>query len=233
MKCPQCGADVAENVVICSSCGARLGPEDESESPGAGPDAGGGQATGGAAAGGQAAGGAATSAEPAGDGEYRPPWRYSLKDMRIVWLNMLLLTIAMGAVAAVVQLKVRPPSYLVPALWGVALAIPALCWVYQLSKAIYRTTIKYDLDESRLIHKEGIFVSKTDVIELIRIHDMSATQSLLEKFLCGGIGKVHVHSDDPTNPQLTLRGLENHDSVFRQIDQRRAEARRKKAFIQA
>ena len=99
MKCPHCDADVAENVVICSSCGARLGPEDESESPGAGPEAGGGQATGKAAAGEQAASGPATAAEPVADREYPPPWRYSLKDMRIVWLNMLLLTIAMAVVA--------------------------------------------------------------------------------------------------------------------------------------
>jgi hypothetical protein len=71
------------------------------------------------------------------------------------------------------------------------------------------------------------------VIELIRIDDMDATQSLVERFICGGIGKVHIHSEDPTDPHLVLRGLENHDAVFRQIDTRRAEARRKKAFVHA
>ena len=111
--------------------------------------------------------------------------------------------------------------------------MPLLLWLYQLCKLVYRTTIKYDLDETRLIHKEGIFVSKTNVIELIRIDDMGATQSLVERFLCGGIGKVHVHSDDPGDPELVLRGLEDHDSVFRQIDQRRAEVRKKKAFVRA
>jgi membrane protein YdbS with pleckstrin-like domain len=240
MKCPECGADVAENVVICNSCGARVRPDEELESSAGqpGPDA--GQAPGGPAATsqpapeGQVAGAAATAAEPAGGDEHGPPWRYSLKDMRIVWMNMLLLTIAMGAVAAVVQFGGWRPDWLPRAvLWGVLLGIPAIFWIYQLCKAIYRTTIRYDLDGSRLVHKEGIFVSQTDVVELIRISDMSATQSLLEKFLCGGIGKVRVHSDDPSNPDLVLRGLENHESVFRQIDERRAEARRKKAFIQA
>ena len=238
MKCPHCGEEVAENLVICQSCGARLVPEDEAESQAIG-SGGGGQATGGAAtatpraAAAPAAGGSAGSAGPGAADEFPPPWSYSLKDMRVAWGNMLALTIALLLLGVVVEVKGWLPWLPSLILWGVLLGVPAVCWIYQLSKAIYRTTIKYDLDESRLIHKEGIFVSKTNVVELIRISDMSATQTLSEKYCCGGIGKVRIHSDDPSTPDLILRGLENHESVFRQIDHRRAEARRKKAFIQA
>ena len=231
MKCPSCGAEVAENVVICHGCGARIEPEAGSE-----PAAGAGAEVASRAPGAEEA--------PAGDegaaaakGECPPPWRYSIKDMRIVWINMFVLTLVF-VVMGIWLSSLRPwPSWLgwvTPSIfWGVMLGLPGVLWLYQLCKLIYRTTIRYDLDESRLLHKEGIFVFRTNVIELIRIGDMAATQNLLERFICGGIGKVRVHSEDPTDPILLLRGLENHESVFRQIDKKRAEARKKKAFVKA
>ena len=251
MKCPSCGADVAENVVICHSCGARLEAEVGSLSDLAiEPEVGARSPTKGGAqtaasrrepapeAVGQVAGGGRGAAGTGSANDFPPPWRYSLKDMRIIWLNMIVLTalfVALGVWLLGIDGRTswRPEWLTPPIFWGVILAIPLLLWLYQLLKLVYRTTIKYDLDETRLIHKEGIFVSQTNVIELIRIDDMGATQSLVERFVCGGIGKVHVHSDDPGNPELVLRGLENHDSVFRQIDQKRAEVRKKKAFVRA
>ena len=245
MKCPSCGAEVAENVVICHSCGARLEPEAGSgTAASAEPGAGAGTSVQGAEGAAEApsaeevterGGGAADV--PGGD-ECPPPWRYSIKDMRIVWINMFVLTLAFVIVGIWLSgSRENWPGWLgwlTPSIfWGVMLGIPGVLWLYQLCKLIYRTTIRYDCDEARLIHKEGIFVSKTSVIELIRIGDMGATQNLLERFVCGGIGKVRVHSEDPTDPLLILRGLENHDSVFRQIDKKRAEARKKKAFVKA
>ena len=245
MKCPSCGADIAENVVICHSCGgagsslrAMPHPNSRASSKPPGPPR---RARPRAAeaepdrrAEAASTGDAAPPSQTAGDAP--PPWRYSLKNMRIIWLNMILLTaafVALGVWLWMSEETWRPEWISLQVFWGVMLGIPGVIWLYQLCKLIYRTTIKYDLDETRLIHKEGIFVSKTSVIELIRIDDMGATQNLLERFLCGGIGKVRVHSDDPSDPELVLRGLENHDSVFRQIDLVRAQARKKKAFVRA
>ncbi len=235
MKCPSCGAEVAENVVICHSCGARIEPEAGSDTT---PEAGASEAQSAQPAK-APAGGPGASVE-SGGGDHRPPWKYSIKDMRIIWINMFLFTLAMvglGYWLSSIRDSGQWPQWLDwvtrPIFWAVMLGIPGLLWLYQLCKLIYRSTIRYDLDQSRLIHKEGIFIYKTNVIELIRIDDMSATQNLVERFICGGIGKVRVHSEDPTDPVLILRGLEDHDSVFRQIDERRAEARRKKAFVQA
>ena len=255
MKCPSCGAEVAENVVICHSCGGRLepeitplseevGPQAAGPAVGAGPSAEavaqpGAPAKGAAPARGGAKAGTARrrAAEAIDEGEFPPPWRYSIKDMRIIWLNMTILTVlfvALGVWLLTIEDQWTRPEWLTPPVfWGILLAIPILLWLYQLCKLIYRTTIRYDLDEFRLVHKEGIFVYKTNVIELIRIDDMGATQNLVEKFICGGIGKVRVHSEDPSDPVLILRGLVNHDSVFRQIDKRRAQARKKKAFVHA
>ena len=240
MKCPSCGAEIAENVVICHSCGTRLDDEpdagtaaaDAAQTPAAEPGEPAERAQPAPASGKKAE----PAAQPADKGERAPPWRYSLKDMRIIWLNMILLTAAfvvLGVWLSMIQDKWRPGWISMQLFWGVLLLIPLLLWLHQFSKLVYRTSIKYDLDETRLIHKEGVFVSKTNVIELIRIDDMSATQSLVERFLCGGIGKVLVHSDDPGEPELVLRGLEDHESVFRQIDQKRAEVRKKKAFVRA
>ena len=233
MKCPSCGAEVAENVVICHGCGARIEPEAGSE-PAAGAGA---EVASQAPAAAEAPASGQGAAAAAGGGECPPPWRYSIKDMRIVWINMCLLTLVFVVVGIWLS-SLRPwPNWLgwlTPSIfWGVMLGIPGVLWLYQLCKLIYRTTIRYDLEEFRLLHKEGIFVSKTNVIELIRIDDMGASQNLLERFLCGGIGKVRVHSEDPTDPLLLLRGLENHESVFRQIDKKRAEARKKRAFVRA
>lgn len=245
MKCPSCGADIDENVVICHSCGARIESEVEAASERAAePQAAGAPAAGDGSAGAAPEPDRPAEAAPTGEAavpdqtapEASPPWRYSLKDMRIIWLNMILLTavfVALGVWLWMIEDKWRPDWITLQIFWGVMLGIPGVIWFYQLCKLVYRTTIKYDVDESRLIHKEGIFVSKTSVIELIRIDDMGATQNLVERFICGGIGKVRVHSDDPSDPELILRGLENHDSVFRQIDLVRAQARKKKAFVRA
>jgi len=246
MKCPSCGAEIAENVVICHSCGTRLDDEPDAgrapaeaaqtppTEPGEAAESAEPVQAGEKKAATRSAG--APAAQPADKGEYAPPWKYSLKDMRIIWLNMSLLTAAfvvVGIWLMMIQDKWRPQWLSVPLFWGLLLLVPLVLWLHQLGKLVYRSTITYDLDETRLIHKEGIFVSKTNVIELIRIDDMSATQTLVERFLCGGIGQVHVHSDDPGTPKLVLRGLEHHESVFRQIDQKRAEVRKKKAFVGA
>ncbi len=245
MKCPSCGAEIAENVVICHSCGARVEPEGDAASQQADEFQVAGAPAAGASSGDDgsdrdreteaaSAGDSAPPSETAQDAP--PPWHYSLKDMRIIWLNMIVLTavfVVLGVWLWMIQEKWQPEWITLQIFWGVMLGIPGLIWLYQLCKLIYRTTIKYDLDQTRLIHKEGVFVSKTSVIEVIRIDDMTSTQNLIERFICGGIGKVRVHSDDPSDPELILRGLEDHDSVFRQIDLRRAEARKKKAFVRA
>jgi len=251
MKCPSCGAEVAENVIICHSCGARVGGEVESFSEEAGPPVVGAappkdapetpaakprQAE----APREPTGSAKPATKTDDEKDYPPPWRYSLKDMRVIWLNMLLLTAAFAGFGAwLISMREQWPqwswleSLTLPIYWSIILGIPGLLWLYQLGRLVYRTTIRYELDESRLMHTEGIFVSRTNVIELIRIDDMAMSQNLLEKFLCGGIGKVHVHSEDPSDPKLVLRGLENHRSVFRQIDRKRAEKRQEKAFVHA
>ncbi|MFH1267724.1 MAG: hypothetical protein ABIK89_18565, partial [Planctomycetota bacterium] len=102
MKCPSCGADVAENTVICHTCGARLEAEIQTPSelapvPEDVAASGAGRAARARAAQpepvqeavGQVAGSGQSSGAPGRKQECQPPWRYSLKDMRIIWLNMM------------------------------------------------------------------------------------------------------------------------------------------------
>lgn len=251
MKCPDCGADVPDDVAVCQVCGGRI----ETDTWASGPVE--DQADSGAAAASaeqQPPATAPTPPEPASEAPQEPAtarqlvtgtggpqqteqqketlWegRYSLRDMNVIWIYTALIT-AMFLIFGVWMAVRGLPDWL-PALvfWGLILLVPVVLWVYQLGRALHRSTIRYRLTPHRLYYREGIFVRRQEALELVSIEDIGTTQSLVERLVCGGVGKIQVHSKDPGDPNLVLRGLRDYDEAFHAIDKARREERERRGI---
>jgi hypothetical protein len=115
--------------------------------------------------------------------------------------------------------------------WGSA-AILAIFWVLTVLKMI-RTTHShhYRLTSRRLFVRTGLFRRRLDQIELLRVKDIFAKQTLLDTWL--GIGHVVVVSSEQTLPRAALYGIEQPrhvmDSIWRQT---RSELDRKTSRIE-
>lgn len=216
MNCPKCNAVVAENVTTCPACGAAV--EVPAQTP--------------------------TMAEQLGTGHLDDggveeetwvagPWQYSGKAMRGAFLAAGLITVAMIALGIALEvLGWKPASGAWHAvLWAVLLLIPACVWLYLLGVYLYRRmTVRYSLTPYRFFHEEGLLIRRKHVIEVIDIDDIEHSQSLWERFVCGNVGTITIHSSDPSNPTLAIRGLENHDEVFQKIDEARRKQRQKRGL---
>ena len=108
--------------------------------------------------------------------------------------------------------------------------IPIVLWLYQVGRMLHRWTIRYRLTPHRLYFREGILVRREEALELVAIEDLSNTQTLVERLICGGVGTVHVHSKDPTDPVLKLRGLIDYQRAFEQIDLARRKERQRRGL---
>lgn len=130
-------------------------------------------------------------------------------------------------------LQFREQVVKLPALqyWGLFLAVPIFFWVWAICVAIYRKSIVWRLTPHRLFKRHGIFVRTEDALELRVIRDMAKMQSLLERFLCGGVGRIRIWSSDPSDPVLTIRGLRDYDRAFAVIDQARQRIRERRALL--
>jgi len=161
------------------------------------------------------------------------PWQYSGKAMRGAFLAAGLITLAMIALGIALEvLGWKPASGGWHAfLWGVLLLIPACVWFYLLGVYLYRRmTVRYSLTPYRFFHEAGLLIRRKHVIEVIDIDDIEHSQSLWERFVCGNVGTITIHSSDPSNPTLVISGLENHDEVFQKIDEARRKQRQKRGL---
>jgi uncharacterized membrane protein YdbT with pleckstrin-like domain len=157
--------------------------------------------------------------------------RYALRDMNVVWGGLVLVTALFVALGAWVAMSGWIPGWLpTPVFWGVILLMPVVLWIYQGAIALHRSTIHYRLTPHRLYCREGILVRREEALELLAIEDMSNTQTVVQRFLCGGVGVVHVHSKDPSDPDLKLRGLVDYREAFEKIDQARRRERQKRGL---
>jgi len=234
MNCPKCNAVVNENSVLCQMCGARI---DRTEQTSAGTND-------------QTSLEKPTRAMPPSqevsaaeqvvegrmesneDPENRVegPWPYSAKAMRGALLVTGLVTLLLVAVGVLIEVKLWAGGpHLV--LWAPILVVAAGLWLYQLAICAYRClTISYSLTPHRLFHQEGLLVRRKHVIEVLDIDDIDHSQSLWERFVCGGMGTITIHSSDPGTPVLVIRGLANHEEVFQKIDDARRKQRQKRGL---
>ena len=167
------------------------------------------------------------------DSRVEGPWRYSGKAMRGTFLATGLITVAFIALGVLLEYLGWMPAagqwHLL--VWSVLLLIPAFVWLYQFGVLLYRTkTIRYSLTPHRLFHEEGLLIRRKHVIEVLDIDDMEQSQSLWERFICGNVGTITIHSSDPGTPLLMIQGLENHHEVFQKIDDARRKQRSKRGL---
>jgi len=148
---------------------------------------------------------------------------YSPKAMYGGWLFAATVTIA-GIVLAVLV-----PN---PATWlAVVIAIPVI-WIAVLVTLLYRRLcVDYTLTTQRFLHKRGLLRRVANQILLVDIDDVAYEQGLLERLV--NVGTITLHSNDPSDPVLPLRGIEDVERVANRIDEARREERRKRAIYMA
>ncbi|GEM_PF-2825719 len=147
------------------------------------------------------------------------------------WDTALLVTAVFVAAGLMAQFHKELIALPVLQRWGILLAVPLLFWIWAACVGIYRSTIHYRLTPHRLYKSEGIFIREEDALELWVVRDIAKRQSLLERFLCGGVGTIRIHSPDPTDPVLDLRGLKDFKRAFELIDAARQKARATRGIV--
>jgi uncharacterized membrane protein YdbT with pleckstrin-like domain len=73
---------------------------------------------------------------------------------------------------------------------GVGLVIILLRWLRNVS-------VGYELTDQRLIIRSGIFMKRTDEVELYRVKDVAVQYSLINQWV--DIGTITIRSSDPTS----------------------------------
>ena len=85
--------------------------------------------------------------------------------------------------------------WLLGGLWALCLLRPAM-YLLELK------TTEYEFTNRRLRYTRGILNRTRDQIELVRVRDLTATRSLMQRLL--GIGTLSIDSVDRTHPQFDL-----------------------------
>ncbi len=218
MKCQNCGAEVAENLTACPACGTQV---QQSADTGSQPA--------------ETAAENLTNRQAAAanqETDYQVIWqgKYSLSDMNMIWFYTILITVAFVALGVWMRSKGWTLGLEPAGFWGVLLAIPILVWLVQFCRAIHRMTIRYRLTPHRLFVREGIVIRHEEAMELVGVEDIATRQTLIERFLCGGVGRVLLHSKDKTDPEMILRGLRDYEQAFHAIDQARRKERERRGI---
>ena len=235
MRCRACGVEAVQQAVFCQKCGERLettepefppasgdGGEEKAESPPAQTD--------------RPPSKRPTSAVEhlqnvaAANGGHEEPeqelWRggFSPKAMLGTWAASALVTIAL----LVVWMIWRPSG-----IWGwlPPLAI-VLLWAWQGATLFFRrNTVRYRFTTQRLVIESGLLRRRTDPMQNIEIDDLTVEQGVLDRIT--GAGRIIIVSNDRTNPNLVMEGIENVRQVADLIDKtRRNERRRRGLYVE-
>lgn len=157
---------------------------------------------------------------------------YSRKAFRFRYICVFALTVlcAIGAWKLPIALGSSASSK-VALTWGIWLIVPILLWIWVLTVAWYRSlTLKYILEEDRLICKKGLFKQTTDTILVPQMNDIQMIQTLWDRLVNGGVGTILMHTNDTTDPIIRLAGLEKPNDAFDAIDSLRKEYVRKRGI---
>ncbi|MHB0959890.1 MAG: PH domain-containing protein [Pirellulaceae bacterium] len=225
-RCSACGADLPQEAVICSQCGqavamhaaSSLAPPETVD-----PQAGGSLSL--------------SAASPPHDSEFHdgPPlasqdvklWEggYSAKAMLGGWLLAALVTVVATATAIPLLGSDR------------GLFLGLLCATLCLGGIglyvmYWKLSVRYTLTSHEFFHRVGLFGYVTDRIAMIDVDDVAYSQGPFERLM--GVGTIKIMSNDRSQPDLFLYGIDRVVHVAGLIDDAcRAERRRRGLFIDA
>ena len=158
-----------------------------------------------------------------GDSQEEILWSgsFSAKGLIHSWLLALLLTFVMPVGGILVEAGRLE--------WAVIVAILVLVWLgLLLLLLVQRLNVHYELTNQRLIHRSGIFVRRTNRIELIDMDDVSHEQGLIERFF--DVGTIEITSSDRSHPNIQLPGIDHVNDVAMLIDDARRQERMRRGI---
>jgi hypothetical protein len=88
--------------------------------------------------------------------------------------------------------------------------------------------IEYTITDERIRITEGLLGKARDNIELVRVQDMSYSQTLSERML--NLGDVTIRSADTTRPTIVLRNVKEPEQVYEILRRAVLHARKKHGF---
>jgi hypothetical protein len=89
-------------------------------------------------------------------------------------------------------------------------------------------TLHYRISDERVLITEGLLGKKTENIELIRIQDMSHSQSFGERII--NVGDLTIRSHDTSNPVFELKNVKNPAEVHEILRRAVLKARKRHNF---
>jgi membrane protein YdbS with pleckstrin-like domain len=211
MKCPACGATVADNAAFCQACGKPLAAKAAAQAAAAARPS----------RGKQAFSESVVNRRQGGDGPDQIVWEGSYSKLAMIgaWVAAGAGTLA----AAILGLAAGWDAKT----WGTALAVVAVAWLALLVRLIYmQLSVHYTLTRERFLHESGLLWRKQDRIETIDIDDVSVVQGPVQRML--GVGTVRITSTDRSTPEFVLAGIGDVRQVAAMIDEMRRNERRKR-----
>lgn len=91
-----------------------------------------------------------------------------------------------------------------------------------------RWGVHYELTTQRFVHQNGIFVRRSNRIEVIDIDDVSYTQGIVQRML--GVGTITITGSDRSHPELVIQGIDRVPEIASLIDDVRREERRRRSL---
>ena len=106
----------------------------------------------------------------------------------------------------------------IPVIRWISLVIMGFTYIKGFYDYLYLNSLSWVLTAETLEIKSGIFSRSKNYIELYRINDYIEEQTFVERIF--GVKRIILLSSDKTNPQLTIRGIDDSNNISEIIRER-------------